>query len=153
MGRLCYPMQAPGIPRTRDWYFSSASWRITVQGGYGAHFAVKYKFFLALRVSRYKFDRSSEFIPGYKVCGEHWRSVAVQIVSKAEIYQGAGVKLRADARACPERSEGSGCNGHYEFVLIAGAKAKSVTNNLPILSVLGVRSIYFYHISSLVLFL
>jgi len=30
----------------------------------------------------------------------------------------------------------SGCNGHYEFVLGAGAKAKSVTNNLPILSML-----------------
>jgi len=33
----------------------------------------------------------------------------------------------------------SGCNGHYEFVLGAGAKAKSVTNNLPLLSVLGGR--------------
>jgi hypothetical protein len=31
----------------------------------------------------------------------------------------------------------SGCIGHYEFVLGAGAKAKSVTNNLPLLSVLG----------------
>ena len=30
----------------------------------------------------------------------------------------------------------SGCNGYYKFVLGAGAKAKSVTNNLPILSVL-----------------
>ena len=30
----------------------------------------------------------------------------------------------------------SGCNNHYEFVLSAGVKAKSVTNNLPILSVL-----------------
>ena len=30
----------------------------------------------------------------------------------------------------------SGFNGHYESVLGAGAKAKSVTNNLPILSVL-----------------
>jgi len=30
----------------------------------------------------------------------------------------------------------SGCSGHYEFVLGAGAKAKSVTNNLSILSVL-----------------
>jgi hypothetical protein len=28
----------------------------------------------------------------------------------------------------------SGCNDHYEFVLGAGAKAKSVTNNLPLLS-------------------
>jgi len=30
----------------------------------------------------------------------------------------------------------SGCNGHYKIVLGVGAKAKSVTNNLPILSVL-----------------
>ncbi len=36
----------------------------------------------------------------------------------------------------------SGCNGHYEFVLSAGAKAKSVTNNLPILSVLAVRGTF-----------
>jgi hypothetical protein len=36
----------------------------------------------------------------------------------------------------------SGCNGHYGFVLGAGAKAKTVTNNLPLLSVLGVRSIF-----------
>jgi hypothetical protein len=33
----------------------------------------------------------------------------------------------------------SGCNSHYESVLGAGAKAKSVTNNLPLLSVLCVR--------------
>jgi hypothetical protein len=30
----------------------------------------------------------------------------------------------------------SGCNNHYKFVLGAGVKAKTVTNNLPILSVL-----------------
>jgi hypothetical protein len=35
----------------------------------------------------------------------------------------------------------SGCNSHYEFVLGAGAKAKSVTNNLPILSVLWLVSL------------
>ena len=34
----------------------------------------------------------------------------------------------------------SGCKNHYKFVFSAGAKAKSVTNNLPILSVLGFRS-------------
>jgi hypothetical protein len=33
----------------------------------------------------------------------------------------------------------SGCNCHYEFVLGAGAKAKTVTNNLPLLSVLGLE--------------
>jgi hypothetical protein len=31
----------------------------------------------------------------------------------------------------------SGCDGHFEFVLGAGAKAKTVTNKLPLLSVLG----------------
>jgi hypothetical protein len=60
-------------------------------------------------MSRYKFDRSREFIPGYKVGGGHWRSVApkaltceassgVQAVSEPEIYHGAGFQLRADAR-------------------------------------------------------
>jgi hypothetical protein len=46
-------------------------------------------------VSRYKFDRSREFIPGYKVGCGHWRSVAVQILSKPEICHGAGFILRA----------------------------------------------------------
>lgn len=32
----------------------------------------------------------------------------------------------------------SGFSGHYKSVLGAGAKAKSVTNNLPLLSVLAV---------------
>jgi len=49
-------------------------------------------------VSRYKFDRSHEFIPGYKVGGWHWRSVAVQFVSEQEICHDAGFKLRAHAR-------------------------------------------------------
>ena len=37
----------------------------------------------------------------------------------------------------------SGCKNYYEFVLSAGAKAKSVTSNLPILSVLAVRCLFF----------
>jgi len=48
--------------------------------------------------SRYKFDRSREFIPCYKFGGGHWRSVVVQFVSEPEISQGAGFKLRADER-------------------------------------------------------
>jgi hypothetical protein len=31
----------------------------------------------------------------------------------------------------------SGCKNHYKIIMEAGAKAKTVTNNLPILSVLG----------------
>ena len=60
-------------------------------------------------------------------------------------------------RALPTEAERrwvSGCNNHYEFVLRAGAKAKSVTNNLPILSVLAevlspITHLYIYHPLSL----
>jgi hypothetical protein len=37
----------------------------------------------------------------------------------------------------------SGCNDHYKSVLGAEVKAKSVTNNLPILSVLAAAIIFF----------
>ena len=33
----------------------------------------------------------------------HWRTVAVQVVSKPEIYHGIGFKLRADARVLVQR--------------------------------------------------
>jgi len=69
-------------------YFSQKT--VTVQGGYGALFAVMVQVLWAIRVSRYKFDRSREFIPCYKVGGGHWRSVAVQTISEPEICQGAG---------------------------------------------------------------
>ena len=55
-------------------------------------------------MSRYKFDRSCEVIPGYKFGGGHWRSVAVQFVSEPESCQGAGTKLRADARVRVQQS-------------------------------------------------
>ena len=89
----------------------------------------RYKVYCMLARSRYKVDRSHEFIPGYKVWGRHRRSVGVQIVSEPEICQGIldfnYVQMSV-----------SGCRNHYKFVLGAGAKAKTVTNNLPILSVL-----------------
>ena len=69
-----------------------------------AHFLPSwYKFYRALRVSRYKFDRSREFIPGYKAGGGHWRSVEVQTISEPEICQGAGFQLRADERVRVQR--------------------------------------------------
>jgi len=46
----------------------------------------------------------------------------------------------------------SGCNNHYKSVLGAGAKAKSVTNNLPILSVLAVAFILCYLLISVFIF-
>jgi hypothetical protein len=56
-----------------------------------AHFLLSwYKFYCVLARSRYNFDRSREFIPGYKVGWGHWRSVAVQFISKPESSHGAG---------------------------------------------------------------
>ena len=89
----------------------------------------RYKFYYVLARSGYKFERSREFIPGYKIGGGHWRSVAIQIVSEQENCQGIW-----DFN-CVQMSE-SGCRNHNKFVLGAGGKAKTVTNNLPILSVL-----------------
>ena len=81
-------------------------------------------------MSRYKVDRSRELIPGYKVSCGHWRSVAIQTVSKAENCQGV------DDFNC-EQMRVSGCKNHYETVLGAGAKAKSVTSLLTLPSVLA----------------
>ena len=89
----------------------------------------RYKFYYVLARSRYKFERSREFIPGYKFWGRYWRSVGVQIISEPEICQ-----CILDFNYVQMRV--SGCRNHYKFVLGAGAKAKTVTNNLPILSVL-----------------
>ena len=87
-----------------------------------------YKFYCVLARSRYKFDRSREFIPGYKFGGVHWRSVAVEFVSKVVIYHDARFKLCADARVRVQRPQ--------QNCLKCRSKAKTVTNNLPILSVL-----------------
>jgi len=56
-----------------------------------------YKFYWALRVSGYKVDRSQKTITVQNFCCEHWRSVAVQTVSEAGIYHGAGFIKRASA--------------------------------------------------------
>ena len=89
----------------------------------------RYKFYCMLARSRYKFDRSRKFTTGYKTGWEHWRRVGVQIISKQEICQGI-----LDFNCVQMRV--SGCQNHYKFIFSAEVKAKTVTNNLPILSVL-----------------
>jgi hypothetical protein len=102
-----------------------------VQGGYGALFAIMVQFLLSIT------------------------SVAVQGLSEPVNYHGTGYLLGALAQRsryklsrsqkfvmvkdfiCVQMRE-SWCKSHYRFVLGAGAKAKSVTNNLPLLSVLYV---------------
>jgi hypothetical protein len=88
-------------------------------------------------VSRYKFDRSRELITGYKYSYGHWRSVAVQIVSEPEIYHVAGILLRADERVRVQEPLQI-CHGSM-------SKAKTMTNNLPILSVLCLGFFPLFH--------
>ena len=131
MGRLCYPTTAPPqcCPgRPQGCHGARRVWHVFLQS--------RYKFYYMLARSRYKVYRSREFIPGYKVGGEYWCSVGVQIVSEPEICQGL-LSLNC-VQMCV-----SGCKNHYKLVLGAEVKAKTVTNNLPILSVLGFRTIIF----------
>jgi hypothetical protein len=101
-----------------------------VQGGYGALFAVMVQVLSSIT------------------------RVAVQVRSEPRVYPRLQIWwwTLAQCRAVPRRSQKiitvqdfnceqmrvSGCNGHYEIVLGAGAKAKTVTNSLPLLSVLAV---------------
>ena len=129
MGRLCYPTQHPGrvlVPRLRR-----GQKAVTVQGGYGTcfcrhgtnfieHYACRGTILIeAGKLSRYRmFIRSTGAVSRYMLSRSQ-KSIKVQ-----DLY-------------CGQMSV-SGCKNHYEFVLSAGAKAKTVTNNLPILSVLCV---------------
>jgi hypothetical protein len=95
-------------------------------------------------VSRYKFNKWPGNCLGYrKFVNGHRRSVAIQIISEPEICQGAGFKLRADERVRVQRPLQI-CLVCRSTCLPAGKKAKSVTNNLPLLSVLCL-GVYFCH--------
>jgi len=75
--------------RAESWYYRQKT--VTVQGGYGALFAIRAQVLLALRVLRYKVERSRVTIPVYKFGSGHWRSVAVQTISEPESCQGVGI--------------------------------------------------------------
>ena len=88
-------------------------------------------------MSQYKVDRSREFIPGYKVDGGYWRSVAVQTISKPEICQGAGFKLRADARIQVQRP--------LRICLECRRKSKKCDKQLTFIVRVIRRNIFFYY--------
>jgi len=88
-------------------------------------------------VSRYKFDREQvtsqsiqSFIAGIGVVSRYNLSRSQKLV-KVQDFNCGQVRV-------------SGCNKHYRFMLRVGVKAKSVTNNLPILSVLAKRFLFLF---------
>jgi len=121
---------------------------------------------LATKQSRCK-EGMAHFLPsGYKFC-EHYACRGTSLVGAAnlspvtKLVTGTGAVSRyklsrkqlfitlQDFNCGLMRV--SGCNGYYKFVLSAGAKAKSVTNNLPILSVLWARPCYLSRYQKIVL--
>jgi hypothetical protein len=75
--------------RAESWYFSQKT--VTVQGGYGTCFCRHGTNFIALRRDRgTSLINGREIVPVDEVGKRHWRSVAVEVVSEAEIYHDAG---------------------------------------------------------------
>ena len=123
---------------------------------------------LARKLSRCK-EGMAHFLPsGYKFC-ELYACRGTKLIGVANLFPdtklvaGTGAVSRyklsrsQDFVTVQDLSCGqmrvSGCKNHYKFVLKAGAKAKSVTNNLPILSVSAVCTFMVYCSSFYVLLL
>ena len=115
-------------------------------------FAVMVQILLTSGVSPYKSDRSrlicprlQDFVAGTGAVSRYRLSRSQKLVKVQDLNC---VQMRVPALTLRSKRHGSGCNNHYDFVLSAGAKveelatkprfggAKTVTNNLPILSVL-----------------
>ena len=113
--------------RAGSWYFSQKA--VTVQGGYGTCFCSHGTNFIEHYACR-----------GTRLIGAENLSPVTKVVagtgavSRYKLSRNQKIVKVQDLNCGQMRV--SGCNGHYEFVLSAGVKAKSVTNNLPILSVL-----------------
>jgi len=119
--------------RAGSWYFSQKS--VTVQGGYGTCFCRHATIFIECWR-----DRGTSLIGAAKLSPVTKLVSGTDAVSRYNLSRSQKFITVQDFNCVQMRV--SGCNGHYKFVLGAGAKAKTVTNNLPILSVLGAVLIY-----------
>jgi hypothetical protein len=123
MGRLCYPTQAPlqSCPgRLQSCHGARRVWRTFCR--HGTNFIEHYACRSTSLIGAGKLSRYRIFIGGTGAVSRYKLSRNQKFVKVQDFNCG---QMRV-----------SGCNSHYKFVLGAGAKAKSVTNNLPILSVL-----------------
>jgi len=128
MGRLCYPTQAPGrvlVPR------ASVACNLSRCKEGMAHFLP----------SRYKFCEVNECRGTSLIGAANLSPITNLIVSTGAVSRYKLSRSQKFVKVhdfnCGQMRV-SGYNNHYKFVLGAEAKAKSVTNNLPILSVLCV---------------
>jgi hypothetical protein len=108
-------------------YFSHQA--VTVQGGYGALFASH-----GTNFNEHYACRGTSLIGAANLSPVTKLVVGTGAVSRYKLSRSQKIVMVQDFDCGQMRV--SGCKNHYKFVLRAGAKAKSVTNNLPILSVL-----------------
>jgi len=128
MGRLCYPTQHPGrvlVLYSESCHGARRVWRTFCR--HGTNFIEHYACRCTKLISETDLSRCN------KCC-----KMGTGAVSRYKFDRSQNTVTVQDLY-CGQMRE-SGCNNHYKFILSAGAKAKSVTNNLPILSVLGGRS-------------
>jgi hypothetical protein len=155
MGRLCYPTRAP----SRSWYPASAGpeschgarrvWRTFCRPG--TNFIEHYECRGTSLIGAGKLSRYRIFIAGTGAVSRYnlsWsqKSVTVQDLFCGQVRE-SGFKMlngfiwpadsHDDKRSKEKRTFGPILNIHFLLGWRARHQAKSVTNNLPILSVLG----------------
>jgi len=126
MGRLCYPTQAPGrvlVLQPESCHGARRVWHTFCHPGTKLveHYACRGTSLIG----------AANLSPVTKL-GEDTGAVSRYKLSRSQKF------VKVQDLYC-EQMRVSGCNNHYKFVLGAEVKAKSVTNNLPILSVLAFR--------------
>ncbi len=119
--------------RAESWYFSQKA--VTVQGGYGTCFCRHGINFIACWR-----DRGTSLIGAASLSSVTNLVACTGAVSRYKLSRRQKFITMQDFNCVLMRVYGR--NNHYKFVLRARAKAKSVTNNLPILSVLCVVTYY-----------
>src|SRR4030042_4736654 len=129
MGRLCYPTSH----RAASWYFSQKT--VPVQGGYGTRFCRP-----GTNYAEHYACRGTILIGAANLSPVTKLVVGTGAVSRYKLSRSQKFVTVQDFN-CGQMSV-SGCNNHYKSVLSAGEKAKSVTNNLPILSVLCLELVF-----------
>jgi hypothetical protein len=148
LSRKCLEMNANGPAiwggcvtrrsiRAGSWYFSQKA--VTVRGGYGTCFCLPIAIGTGTNFIEYYACRGTSLIGAAKLSRYRILIGGTGAVSWYNLSRSQKSVTVQDFYCVLMRV--SGCNGHYKFVLSAGTKAKTVTNNLPILSVLAFRSL------------
>ena len=128
MGRLCYPTQHPGrvlVLQPVSCHGARRVWRTFCR--HGTNFIEHYACRGTSLIGAANLSPVTNLVGGTGAVSRYKLSRSQKFITVQELVY--------------RQMRESRCIGHYEFVLGGGAKAKSVTNNLPILSVLGLGEI------------